>query len=109
MTAPFCLPPVPVGQQAPPARDAASAARARRVARGSLLLTTGTGCSPHETSLRQDPCSWNEAIGQDISVYLTAPFQPALLRAGRGSADISKEKLPALQSQNPVLDVHCEP
>src|SRR5262249_27572866 len=35
-------PPAPVGQQGPPARDAASAARARRVARGSLLLTTGT-------------------------------------------------------------------
>ena len=31
-----------MGQQGPPARDAASAARARRVARGSLLLTTGT-------------------------------------------------------------------
>lgn len=51
-------PPAPVGQQGPPARDVASATRARRVARGSLLLTTGTGCSPHETSLRQDPCSW---------------------------------------------------
>ena len=32
----------PVGQQGPPARAAASAVRARRVARGSLLLTTGT-------------------------------------------------------------------
>ena len=31
-----------MGQQGPPARDAASAARARRVARGSLLLTTRT-------------------------------------------------------------------
>jgi hypothetical protein len=35
-------PAAPVGQQAPPARAAASAIRARRVARGSLLLTTGT-------------------------------------------------------------------
>jgi hypothetical protein len=35
-------PPAPVGQQAPPARAAASAVRARRAARGSFLLTTGT-------------------------------------------------------------------
>jgi len=34
--------PAPVGQQGPPARAAASAVRALRVARGSLLLTTGT-------------------------------------------------------------------
>jgi hypothetical protein len=58
MTAPFRLPPDPVGQQAPPARDAASAARARRVARGSLLLTTGTDDTPHDRSLRQDHSSW---------------------------------------------------
>jgi hypothetical protein len=32
----------PVGQQAPPARAAASAMGALRSARGSLLLTTGT-------------------------------------------------------------------
>jgi len=32
----------PVGQQGPPARAAASAMGALRVARGSLLLTTGT-------------------------------------------------------------------
>ena len=42
MTARASLPPAPVGQQAPPARAAASAVGARRVARGSLLLTTGT-------------------------------------------------------------------
>ncbi len=39
---PTTIRPAPVGQQGPPARDAASAASARRVARGSLLLTTGT-------------------------------------------------------------------
>ena len=43
MTAVPNHPAAPVGQQAPPARAAASAIRARRVARGSLLLTTGTG------------------------------------------------------------------
>ncbi len=35
-------PAAPVGQQGPPTRAAASAVRALRVARGSLLLTTGT-------------------------------------------------------------------
>jgi hypothetical protein len=35
-------PAAPVGQQAPPARAAASAIEALRSARGSLLLTTGT-------------------------------------------------------------------
>jgi hypothetical protein len=35
-------PTAPVGQQGPPARAAASAMRALRSARGSLLLTTGT-------------------------------------------------------------------
>jgi hypothetical protein len=42
MTAVHRSPAAPVGQQGPPARAAASAMRARRVARGSLLLTTGT-------------------------------------------------------------------
>ena len=35
-------PAAPVGQQGPPARAAASAMRALRNARGSLLLTPGT-------------------------------------------------------------------
>ena len=40
----FRIPPAPVGQQAPPARAAASdPGRSLRVARGSLLLTKGTG------------------------------------------------------------------
>jgi hypothetical protein len=42
MTAVPNVPPAPVGQQGPPACAAVSAVRARRVARGSLLLTTGT-------------------------------------------------------------------
>jgi hypothetical protein len=44
------LPPAPVGQQGPPARAAALAVWALRVARGSLLLTTGTGLG------RAPPC-----------------------------------------------------
>jgi hypothetical protein len=42
MTAVHNVPAAPVGQQEPPARAAASAMRARRGTRGSLLLTTGT-------------------------------------------------------------------
>jgi hypothetical protein len=38
----------PVGQQAPPARAAASAVKALRSARGSPLLTTGTALTPHQ-------------------------------------------------------------
>jgi hypothetical protein len=39
------IPPAPVGQQVPPARPAASDTWwSLRGARGSLLLTTGTGC-----------------------------------------------------------------
>jgi hypothetical protein len=37
------IPPAPVGQQGPPARAAASGSGSLRVARGSLLSTTGTG------------------------------------------------------------------
>ena len=41
------IPPAPEGQQAPPARAAASNSwRSLRSARGSLLLTSGTGCVP---------------------------------------------------------------
>ena len=43
MTASARLPPAPVGQQAPPAHAATRLMGALRVARGSLLLTTGTG------------------------------------------------------------------
>jgi hypothetical protein len=42
MTAVPSFPPAPVGQQGPPARAAASAVWALRVARRPLLLTTGT-------------------------------------------------------------------
>jgi ribosome modulation factor len=74
MTAPFRVPPDPVGQQAPPARDAASAARARRVARGSLLLTTGTGDTPHDGSLRQDLCSWQRGYRAGCLGLSACPF-----------------------------------
>ena len=42
MTTALRIPPAPMGQQEPPARAAASAVRALRVARGPLLLTTAT-------------------------------------------------------------------
>jgi len=45
MTAEHNYTPAPVGQQEPPTRAAASALwMALRVARGSLLLATGTAC-----------------------------------------------------------------
>jgi hypothetical protein len=43
MTARTSLPSAPVGQQAPPAHAATRIMGVLRVARGSLLLTTGTG------------------------------------------------------------------
>jgi hypothetical protein len=45
MTRAADLPPAPVGQQGPPTRAAAPAAKALRAARGSLLSTTGTASS----------------------------------------------------------------
>jgi hypothetical protein len=46
MSARLCVPPAPVGQQAPPARAAAfDSWRSLRSARGPLLLTTGTACA----------------------------------------------------------------
>ena len=58
MTAARRIPPAPVGQQAPPTRAAASdSGRSLRVARGSLLLTTGTGYrhdKPQEDQIQQD-------------------------------------------------------
>ena len=63
MTASARLPPAPVGQQAPPAHAATRLMGALRVARGSLLLTTGTGCHrdmPHDRILRQDDWSWQQ-------------------------------------------------
>jgi len=47
------LTPAPVGQQGPPTRPAASAVwRALRVARGSLLLATGTACAELDQNQR---------------------------------------------------------
>ena len=77
MSAPFRVPPVPVGQQVPPARAAASAMGALRDARGSLLLTTGTGCrcgTPHDRILRQDPSSWLQGYRAGRLGVSTAPF-----------------------------------
>ena len=50
MTAAPSSPPAPVGQQGPPARAAASAVRARRVARGPLPIDYRDGLSPSLTN-----------------------------------------------------------
>jgi ribosome modulation factor len=77
MTAPFRVPPDPVGQQGPPARAAASNVGPLRSARGSLLLTTGTGCSRNTSDdkvLRQDPHAWQQGydagyLGESVCPY----------------------------------------
>jgi hypothetical protein len=46
MTVRLCIPPAPVGQQAPPVRAAAfDPWRSLRGAHGALLSTTGTACA----------------------------------------------------------------
>ena len=56
MSALFCVPPAPVGQQVPPARPAAfDPRRSLRGALGPLLLTTGTACA--EVTDKQQPRS----------------------------------------------------
>ena len=53
MTAAHSPTPAPVHQQVPPARDALSASRgARRAARGSLPLMTGTACAALDAGRR---------------------------------------------------------
>ena len=76
MTAPFHVPPAPVGQQVPPARAAASGLDPLRVARGPLLLTTGTGCrdTPHDTPLMQDLGSWRRGYRAACLGVSTCPF-----------------------------------
>jgi ribosome modulation factor len=57
------VPPAPVSQQVPPARAAACDGKPLRGARGSLLLTTGTGSrrgtSP-DSILELDERAWDE-------------------------------------------------
>ena len=59
MTAVPKVPAAPVGQQVPPARAAASAIRARRGARGSSQLTTGTASrrAPKPWAIDASPAS----------------------------------------------------
>lgn len=54
------LPPAPEGQQGPPTRAALPALRARRVARGSLPLTSGTG-SPRANQRETGECQRRDA------------------------------------------------
>jgi hypothetical protein len=65
MNAPYPIPPAPVGQQAPPARAAASDLRPRRGTRGSHPLTTGTGyhCDPSPGRLVSSRLSRDKAVG----------------------------------------------
>jgi ribosome modulation factor len=71
MTLKHNLPPAPVGQQVPPAHAAARHKGALRVARGALLLTTGTASrrgQPQGTAvLTQDARSWDEGYAAGLS------------------------------------------
>jgi ribosome modulation factor len=75
------VPPAPVSQQVPPARAAACDGKPLRGARGSLLLTTGTG-SRRGTSpdwiLEQDERAWNEGYraGRLGISDSTGPYHP---------------------------------
>ena len=75
------VPPAPMSQQVPPARTAACDGKALRGARGSLLLTTGTG-SRRDTSpdgaLELDERAWDEGYraGRLGISDSTGPYHP---------------------------------
>jgi ribosome modulation factor len=80
------VPPAPVGQQAPPARAAASGSEPLRDARGSLLLTKGTG-SRRDTSqnriLELDDRAWEEGYraGRLGIHHSKGPYHPPSLKS----------------------------
>jgi ribosome modulation factor len=80
------VPPAPVSQQVPPARAAAWDGKPLRGARGSLLLTTGTG-SRRDTSpdwiLELDERAWEEGYraGRLGISDSTGPYHPRCLNA----------------------------
>jgi hypothetical protein len=108
MIAPFRVPPHPVGQQAPPARAAASASKPLRGARGALLLTTGTGCSPHDTSLRQDPCSWQPGYWAGYLDLSACPFPAGSVESWSWISGYIEGKAARVAKPNPLLDAHCK-
>ena len=80
------VPPVPVSQQAPPARAAACDGKPLRGARGSLLLITGTG-SRRGTSpnwiVELDERAWDEGhrAGRLGISDSTGPYHPRSMKA----------------------------
>ena len=80
------VPPAPVSQQVPPARAAACDGKPLRGARGSLLLTTGTGSRRDKSPdwiLELDERAWEEGyragrLGKSDS---TGPYHPWSLKA----------------------------
>jgi ribosome modulation factor len=80
------VPPDPVSQQVPPARATACGGKPLRGARGSLLLTTGTG-SRRDTSpdwiLELDEQAWEEGYraGRLGISDSTGPYHPRCLKA----------------------------
>jgi hypothetical protein len=60
-------PPAPEGQQGPPARTALPAVEARRVARGSLPLTSGTGSRGERPRIAIDDESWQQGYASGLA------------------------------------------
>jgi ribosome modulation factor len=84
MSAPFRVPSAPVDQQAPPARAAACDSKPLRVARGSLLLITGTGSHrdpPRDRILRQDGWAWEVGYRAGLLGVSHCPYHPRSLQA----------------------------
>jgi len=74
MTAVCRVPPVPMGQQGPPARSAPCKSKPLRVARGPLLSTTGTAYRrDQEKGFRQDVGCWQEGYRAGCLGVLTCP------------------------------------
>jgi ribosome modulation factor len=108
MSAPFRVPPDPVGQQAPPARAATSNSKPLRGARGSLLLTTGTGCTPDDTSLSQDPCAWQRGYRAGYLGLSACLFPAGSVESWSWISGYIEGKAARVAKPKSILDVHCK-
>ena len=111
MTAVRSVPSAPVGQQGPPARAAASdSGGSRRVARGPLLLTTGTDCPRKPQGPRQDPQCWLEGYraGRLGLRNSSGPYAPGTTEAWSWISGYIEGKATRRAGTRPMLDDHRE-